>query len=165
MSKFFTRHTPPGVDPWQEIGAFLLGQVLSLFFSLQFFGHYQSARARLFHTVDGKRYLIEGAKIADFHDILGISLFGFGLVAVSMLGFAVYHYAYYRQGSMSIYLMKRLPDPAERHRRALTLPILAMLASALAALIVLLIYFVVYLLVTPKVCLPDEVWRQLWRIH
>ncbi len=165
MIKFFTRHAPPGIEVKQELGVFLLAQVLSLLFSLQFFVQYQDARARLFHTVDGKRYLIEGARIADFHDILGISLFGFGLAAVSMLGLAVYHYVYYRQGSMSIYLMKRLPDPAERHRRALTLPLLAMLASILAALAVLLIYFAVYLLATPGICLPDEVWRQLWRIY
>lgn len=164
MNKFFTRNTPPGIDPWQEIGTFLLAQMLSLFFSFQFFGRYQSARAQLYHTVDGKRFLLEGAKIADFGEILGLSLYGFGLTAVAMLGFIVYHYAYYRQGSMSIYLMKRLPNPTERHRRAWTLPILAMAASMAVALAVLLIYFAIYLLATPKACLPDEIWRQLWRI-
>ena len=164
MIKFFTRHTPPGIEVRQELGLFLLSQVLSLFFSLQFLAHYQNERARLFQTVDGKRYLIEGAKIADFHDILGISLYGFGLAAVAMLGFAVYHYAYYRQGSMSIYLMKRLPTPAERHRRAWTLPVLAMATCILAALAVLFVYLAIYLLATPKACLPDGVWRQLRRI-
>jgi hypothetical protein len=65
---------------------------------------------------------------------------------------------------MSIYLMKRLPDPSERHRRALMLPLLAIAATVVLAILLRLIYFAVYLLATPKTCLPDEVWQQLWRL-
>lgn len=164
MNKFLTRHTPPGIEWQQEMSAFLLGQTLSLLFSLGFFANYLEARSNLFEYAAGKRYLIEGAQIADFHGMTRIWFLGFGMMVFYLLGLILHHYLYYRRGTMSIYLMKRLPNRRERHRRALMVPCLSILATAATALTLRFLYFAVYLLATPKVCLPDEVWQQLWRI-
>ena len=37
-------------------------------------------------------------------------------------------------------------------------------ATVLLAAWMRVIYFALYLLATPKICLPDEVWQQLWRL-
>ena len=164
MRKFFSRCTPPGVDAAKECKHLILWLSLAAGLSLGTVIRYLNARADLFETVAGVRMLREGAVIADFHLLTGISFQGFVLLIPAILGLAVFHYAYYRRESMSIYLMKRLPDPAERHRRALTLPLLAIAATVLLAAWMRVIYFALYLLATPKICLPDEVWQQLWRL-
>ena len=164
MRKFFGRCTPPGVDAAKECKLLIFWLALAAGFSLGTPVNYLNARADLFETVAGIRMLREGAVIADFHWITGIYFQGFILLIPAILGLAVFHYAYYRRESMSIYLMKRLPDPSERHRRALTLPLLAIAATVVLALLLRLIYFAVYLLATPKTCLPDEAWQQLWRL-
>ena len=164
MRKFFSRCTPPGVDAAKECKLLILWLALAAGFSLGTLANYLIAHNELFEIVAGQRYLIEGAVIADFHWITGVYFHGFILLIPAILGLAVFHYAYYRRESMSIYLMKRLPDPAERHRRALTLPLLAIAATVLLAAWMRVIYFALYLLATPKICLPDEVWQQLWRL-
>ena len=76
---------------------------------------------------------------------------------------AAYHYAYHRQGSKSIYLMRRLPSKLELHRRCLTLPIAGILIALLTAFLLLLIYYAVYMNVTPAECLMPGQWQKLWR--
>jgi len=164
MRKFLARSTPPGISAAGEVKFFLIWQGLAVLFSLGTLARYLSARNTLFEWAAGHRYLVDGAVIADFRTLIGPYFLGFGMVLCAMLGGIIGHYAYYRRGSMSIYLMRRLPRPFERHRRALTLPLLGAALTAVLALLVYLLYFVIYLLATPKVCLPDEVWRQLWRI-
>ena len=164
MRKFFSRCTPPGVDAARECRHLILWLSLAAGFSLGTLANYLNARADLYETVAGVRMLCEGAVIEDFNRLTGAYFQGFTLLIPAFLGLAVFHYTYYRRESMSIYLMKRLPDPAERHRRALTLPLLAVAATAVLAVLLRGIYFAVYLLATPKICLPDEVWQQLWRL-
>ena len=164
MRKFLNRSTPPGVDAAAECRHLILWLSLAAAFSLGTLANYLSAYNDLFEIVAGRRYLIEGAVIENFYRLTGVYFQGFTLLVPAILGLAVFHYAYYRRESMSIYLMKRLPDRAERHRRALTLPLLAIAATALLAALLRLIYFAVYLLATPKICLPDDVWQQLWRL-
>ena len=164
MRKFWNRCTPPGVDADKELRQIVLWLSLAAGFSLGTLANYLNARAELFETVAGQRYLIEGAVIEDFNRLTGAYFQGFTLLIPAILGLIIFHYTYYRRESMSIYLMKRLPNPTERHRRALTLPLLAIAAVAVLAVLMRMIYFTVYLLATPKTCLPDGVWQQLWRL-
>lgn len=164
MRKFLHRNTPPGVELKQELSALGLMLALAALFSLGFYGSYLSARSALFDWVWGKQYLIEGAVIADFQDLIGFWFSGFMMVAFYTVGLLVNHYSQYYRGSRSIYLMKRLPDRLERHRRVWTLPLLALAATAAVTLLLRLICFAVYLLATPTACLPPQVWQQLWRI-
>lgn len=161
---FLKRNSPPGMSMKQELGFFLTGMIASLLDSFRFLLRYSFESQNLYEVIDRKRVLIKGAIMPDFITLLDRSLIGFGLVALCMIGFIIYHYAYYRQGSKSIYLMKRLPKRSELHRRALTVPLLAMLTSALTAFILLLLYFAIYMLATPAECLTPDQWQKIWRI-
>ena len=55
------------------------------------------------------------------------------LLVLVAIGFAIYHYVTLRQGAKSNYLMGRLPDKKELHRRCLTFPLLMVLAGGGAA--------------------------------
>jgi hypothetical protein len=164
MRNFLNRSTPPGVDARRELHQIILWLSLAGGFSLGTLVNYLNARAELFETRAGQRCLIDGAVIEDFTRMTGAYFQGFTLVTLAILGLIAFHYSYYRRESMSIYLMKRLPACGERHRRALTLPLLAVAATVVLAALLLTVYFAVYLLATPKICLPDEVWQQLWRL-
>jgi uncharacterized membrane protein YqhA len=89
---------------------------------------------------------------------------GFLILALCMLALIVYHYAYHYQGSKSIYLMKRLPNRWEMHRRCITLPLLAALICLIAAIAFLLIYFGIYMVFTPKECLTLGQWQKIWSV-
>ena len=155
--------TPPGIPLRRELSFLLGGYLLALLFSFQYLARYSEARGELFEYVAGLRVLREGAVIADFTLLMRHAAFGFFAVACALLGLAVFHYAYYRQGSMSIYLMKRLPRRRERHVRALAFPLCAIVLTGLAAFVLRFLYFVLYLLATPEGCLPAQVWQQFWR--
>ena len=164
MREFVKRNSPPGMDLTQEWRVFLIGNVGAVLVSfLAFVDQYLDARARLFTYVAGERVLISGAVIAPFYSLINYYFAGFFLVACFLLGYIIYHYSYYRQGSMSLYLMKRLPSRWERHRRAITLPCLAALATLVIALAAILFYYIIYLVATPWACLPYEALREMWR--
>ena len=164
MRKWLKKCTPPGIPLRGELSFLLLGNLCALLLSFGFLANYHTARMSLFDFIGGKRVLIEEAQIADFTELIHRTLWGFAVVALAMSGMILYHYFYYRQGSKSIYLMKRLPNPWERHLRALALPLAAILATVLLAVLIRFLYFVLYLLATPKECLPPQVWQQLWRL-
>lgn len=153
-----SRHAPPGIDLEPEKWVFGIGTVAALFYSFGFFSRYQTAVNALYRRVGGvgssERVLIEGAVMPRFSSLLGDFWLGFAILAACMLGMIIYHYAYHRQGSRSIYLMKRLPNRWELHRRCLTIPVAAALICALSVLLLTAVYFAVYMLATPSQCLP-----------
>lgn len=164
MNEFIKRNSPPGIRLKEEYRVFLIGNITAV--GISFFGFlatYLRARETLFTYQDGRRVLIDGAVIAPFPTMVIFYFPAFFFVALLMLGFILYHYSHYRQGSMSIYLMKRLPNRWELHRRALTLPCLAVLAVLAVAAATMLICFLIYLIATPKVCLPYETLLEIWR--
>jgi hypothetical protein len=161
---FYTHRAPPGYDLHPEWTVFLLSLLGAWLYNLTFYLHYGAARDALYgyDAIREERFLIEGARIAPFREVLSHSLAGFAVAAAILLCFVIGHYLSYRQGSRSIYLMRRLPKSFERHRRAWTLPLLACLAFALCALLLLLLHLCFYLVFTPNQCLPPQGWQNLW---
>ena len=159
-----SRCAPPGINLKQERQFFLTGMICAELYSMLFLLRYGNARSWLFEQHAGQRMLIPGAIMEDFVTILSDALVGFLVLSLCMLVLIVYHYAYHYQGSKSIYLMRRLPSSWELHRRCLTLPLLAVLCCALAALILLLIYYGIYLFFTPKSCLVPGQWQKIWSV-
>lgn len=165
INNFLTEYSPPAMDLKPEKRVFIWGIIISNIYSLlYYFTNYTDALRNLYEYIYGKRVLIENAVMPDFRSLLGYSFIGFWIVAAAMAGFIIYRYAYYRQGSMSIYLMKRLPQKYEIHKRALTLPIIVILLSLINAFVLLMIYYSVYMLATPKTCLSPDQWQILWRL-
>lgn len=155
---FHVKHFPPGMDMETEKLFFGLGMCGAFFYSWTFVWRYLQARAELYLYSDGKYILVEQRVMADFSELLGNALIGFWLVAIGLVGFAVLHYLHFWQGSKSIYLMKRLPDKMELHKRALTLPILALLICVVTAFLLLVSYYGLYRVATPKQCIPVNQW-------
>ncbi len=164
MKENWQRHLPPGIDWRRERKWLLWGGVAASGYSLGFLIAYRRCYAQLFLWDGGKKLLDTSAVMPDFAQVLDGSLAGFLILALCMVALAAYHYAYHYQDGKSIYLMKRLPDGWELHRRCLTLPLLGAIASVCAALLLLLLYFAVYLVFTPKACLPPQQWQNLWSV-
>ncbi len=159
------RFVPLGMEAGQEKRWLIWGFSCSSGFSFLYF-IFRCFRARqdLFITrVDGKRELLEGAVMQDFREVLGIAFAGFAALALAMLGLAAFHYIYHRIGSRSIYLMRRLPDRFELHRRCLALPAAGIVLCAIACFLLLCIYYWIYIAMTPEQCLAPGQWQALWR--
>ena len=149
-----SRYAPVGMKLHMEKTVCGLGLGASLVYSGLFLIRFADACGELYEYKGVDRVLIEGAKIERFGVLLGNGLVGFAITAVVMLLFSIYHYLYHFQDSKSIYLMLRLPDRWELSRRCLTLPVAAAVLSLAAAVVLLGFYFGIYLLFTPKGCLP-----------
>lgn len=151
---------PPGFNVTAELevyGLTLAAAVLySISFLIQFFQEYNALYAT--HEL-----LRQGAVMTDFA-ILTENVFTLFWVPVFMaLGYIFIHYRYHYKDAMSIYLMKRLPERMELHRRCLILPLSAMASALFVAAALLGIYFAVYMLVTPEECLTPNQFEKVWR--
>lgn len=160
---FLDEFAPPGIGTDKELRGLIGGLMGAWVLSLRFFKNYREARALLYHIQNGKRVLIEGAVVTDFSVVLGDSLICFKVFCVFLLGVVLWHYLYYRQGSKSIYVMKRLPNRWEIHKRAWTLPLLAIVVTLAAAFVVLLLYYWIYMVATPEQCIAPGQWQKIWR--
>ena len=129
------KHTPPGFDWEMERGLFIAALVISCLWSLGFF----------FRFSDAAHY-VEDTPVPYFYEVLGNALFCFPIAIAFMLVSIALNYAHFHSGSKSIYLMRRLPDPWERHRRCLMVPLWSALITLLAAILLFFIYYGVYML-------------------
>ncbi len=150
------RITPPGRDPNQTLtianGLFLLQAFLSFGIGVD----YLQARSRLYDAPDYIGRLTEPqGTIAPFSQLAdGYFSVVPPLLWIAMLTQVVVNYLYFRQGAMSVYLMRRLPDPWEYHRRCWSLPLLCGLGASIGCGAIWLFYFLIYLVCTPAGCLP-----------
>ncbi len=140
------------------------GGIVSLFWSFSFVAKLTSSFSDLFRNVRGEKVLREGAMMTEFTELMEGVLVGFLILAIIMLMSCIYNYAYHWQGSKSIYLMRRLPNAWELHKRCLTLPIVSILICGIAAFILLCIYYGIYMAVTPEQCLAPGQWQKIWGI-
>lgn len=100
------------------------------------------------------RILVPGAVMRPFASLIQNSFHFFPLFWAFMLWEVIDCYLSHRRGSMSIYLMRRLPDKWDLHRRCWGRPLIWVGRSLLLMGLILLFCFVVYLVFTPKECLP-----------
>lgn len=160
------RCAPPGMELEKEGQMLFTGLLLSFLFSLSFLIRYSSEYNQLYYWENGPervRVWIEHAMMPAFEVVLGHALIGFWITAVVMLSRIAAYYSYHRRGSKSIYLMRRLPDRWERHRRCVTLPVLAALLALFCSAVMMLLYYLFYLMVTPEQYIPYHQWPKIWR--
>ena len=107
MNELLTRSVPPGVDHRPLVLWFWIGNAAATVLSLgTFLYRYLDARKALYEYVDGRWHRIADARIDAFAPLASGTTLFFLTVALSILAFALSYALYYRQGSMSIYLMK-----------------------------------------------------------
>ena len=105
---------------------------------------------------EGKWVPLEGAKMLPFEELLSGKLNLYYLLVAAMIVVIILNYAYHRQGSKSVYMMRRLPNRLEMHKRCLTLPLVGIfLTIVVAGVFCLLLYYGVYIRQTPVQCLPS----------
>lgn len=153
--KRWNQYTPVGISMKMELKRGLTGLFLAVLYSFSFLLKYMDARSYLFEwSSRAEKVIIRDAKIKGFYELLEGSFDGFLVFIVIMAGLIIYHYAYHYQGSKSIYLMRRLLDPLELHRRCLVFPIVSVVTAVITALILWVFYYGIYLFFTPQQCLP-----------
>lgn len=163
MKSKLVKYAPPGYDYSIDKNVFLIGLAIASLFSLTYFGHYVRESESLYLiTTPTEKILNPNAIMMDFVYILDISLLGYFILAVCLLLLVVLRYLYYYQYSKSIYLMKRLPDKFDMHRRCVTMPLLLALICLGIAFFVLLLYFAHYMIFTPDSCIQPDQWMKIW---
>lgn len=161
----FSRYAPLGMNLTAFKNILIWGGIAAVFWSFTFVARLMDSFSSLFRTIRGNKVLRDGAIMPDFAELMKFALIGFLVIAVVMVVFIVYNYAYHRQGSKSIYLMRRLPNRLELHKRCITLPAAAVLLCIVAAFIMLCIYYWIYMSITPEECLTPGQWQKIWRIY
>ena len=166
MKKLTQRLSPPGMNVKAEKAITMIGLILSVLWgTLYFFTNYTYARDALFTVRNGKRMLLQGAEISDFALAVDPGMvIGFYVTILIIAGFTVFRLAYFYQGSKSIYLMRRLPQKGETAKRVLALPALWIAGTALIMLLFTGLMAAVYLLATPKGCLPAQPFKDVWEV-
>lgn len=152
--KWLENYTPLGIDAGKQVGWWLAGVVAATLHSMLFLIRYFDRRADLYILKAGKRVLIDGAVMTDFGTLTEGVFLTFYLVSIVTLLVIIYHYFYHYQGSKMMYLMKRLPDKWELHRRCITLPVVGAVLMMVWMLVVHMLYYTIYILCTPSQCLP-----------
>jgi len=154
------KYTPPGIKFIDEFKLCLIWWGTAIGYSISFLIKYMTARSELFEYSLKGRVLRKGAVITSFYDLMheGLDSFdGFLMFYLVMIGVLVCHYIYYYQGSKSIYLMRRLPDKWEMHRRSITLPFVMITIGVLTQSALWMFYYGIYLTCTPAECLAHVI--------
>ena len=153
---FIWNLVPPGTKARRELIWIIIGLTLSAALSLWFvFGYRTSYMALLYARTAGERAGREFTyTMPKFARLLGGSLSGFVIMIAAMALLGLAHRSSFYSGSMSIYLMKRLPDKRTLLKCTWGMPAFGTALSVLTGLTILLIYLAVYYLATPAAWLP-----------
>jgi len=154
INKWMKKYAPPGIDIAAEKGFYMGGMIGAGFWSISFIIQYMNQRSALFEYHNGMYRLIEGAQICPFEELMAYKFWPFYFVMICTLLVIVYHYIYHYQGSHMMYLMRRLPDKWELHRRCITLPLTGVVITILSMCMLWMIYYGIYIFCTPHQCLP-----------
>ena len=159
------RHLPVGWDWENTWPRLILGHFASGLPLFAFLKRYADARAVLYDLVerpDGSGFYSQYVQVLDpsrtiapFGELIGgTPLLGLWLFLAAMPLVVWRYYEFHAHGAMSVYTMRRLPDPWEYHRRCWVLPILSALAEiALYALLIGLCWLL-WWFATPLPCRP-----------
>lgn len=153
-TKWLENYAPLGIGVSTEVGWFLAGGIAATLHSMMFLLNYISARNELYMRKATGMVLMEGAIIRAFESLTEHVFLTFYLVEIVILLVVVYHYFYHYQGSKMMYLMKRLPDKWELHKRCWTLPIAGAALLGAWMFVLNMLYYAIYILCTPSQCLP-----------
>jgi len=153
-TKWLEKYAPPGIDVSTEVTWFIAGNVVATLRSMMFLLYYLGARGNLYERRASGLVLIEGAMMQGFDSLTeGVFLSMEGVCIIALL-MSIYHYFYHYQGSKMMYLMRRLPDKWELHKRCWSLPVAGCCITFVWMTVLKMTYYAIYLLCTPSQCLP-----------
>lgn len=154
---------PLGISVERERVNLMLGLFLSILWAvLAYAWAYSVALSDLYITQNGKRIMLLDARMADFGQVFRFVPAGFLILMGLMVAKGFWFRAYHRQGSMSIYLMRRLPDPREYARRCWTLPLVGVGMCLVLTAVTTAVCYLIYMKCTPVSCLVPGQWTRFW---
>lgn len=148
---------PPGLDGWREAKRLLAGLAAALAWNVWMF-----VTPCIEMRQRGQRDWTNRWAVPFFSEMLRVSFLGFAPLAVWMPLLAGVHYLYHYRDGRSIYLMRRLPDRWELHRRCLFLPLAGLLAVGILSLALAVGYFFLYRWAIPEGLIPGPEWQGIW---
>ena len=156
---------PPG-ESLEGSGRCLFGLVgIALVWNLTTFVlRFSGELSQLYVNRNGVKTLVQGARMPDMETLIQGSLIVVWFFPALAIVVAASYYASFRRDSKSIYLMKRLEDPWELHRRCLTVPGLILLTGVATMAALLALDWALYRFIPPKACLGAahiNIWRAL----
>ncbi|MCI5688305.1 MAG: hypothetical protein MR303_07455 [Emergencia sp.] len=157
---------PAGLSAKNELFWYFAGVCCCLVY--QFFRFcvcFSTEKSALF-TEERPHRLLAGAVMENFPELCEDCLTGFLILAFIAIPWSIYHYNYHSKESMSIYLMKRLPQRHELLKRCICLPLLSIVFTAAAAFAATLLLFGIYHIAIPDAALNKGQWQLLcenWR--
>lgn len=156
LDSFLLRHMPIGMNVEKErqnlLIQFFCGNVFAV---LWYVFSYFSAYSNLWIYRYGAKEPILNTyrKMESFGGVFSHTNLFFAIL-VLFYGYQLYqNFRYHRTGSMSVYLMKRLPDKHEYLRRCVTVPLIMMGIYLLCCVFYFLAAYLFYITFTPKECL------------
>lgn len=151
------RLAPAGVNAKRETAWTVVGMVASALWSL---GAIKNMWDWWFALKGLPEFGVYDAAMPPYPRILGSALAGFEIMIVVLAALAIWHYVSHRQGSRSDYIMRRLPDRWELHRRCLAIPLAGIGMCILLAAALWALYFWIYVRFT-----PPEYMLDIYRTH
>lgn len=151
------RYSPPGMTDdveWASFVFYCLGALAA--FVLIFTVRYADAYNALRMYIEDNCGDSGGAKIASFWSFMPpwvVCCIIILLVLSLEAGHILRRLLYLRQGSMSIYTLRRLPQRGEVLRRVAVLPLARCICTAALIALTMLLCYAAYLLITPASCL------------
>jgi len=160
-----SRYVPLGISWKKELGKKGIWNAVAMSVGLLFFWlMYIPAQNDLWERHGSEHVLVPGAVMRDFAECMQFALLMFLVVVLAELMQIREFYKYHREGSMSIYLMRRLPSRWELHRRCLAFPLLGLGLCAAAAFLTVVLCYAYYMIATPDACLTPGQWQKFWRL-
>lgn len=149
MKKLIKKYSPPGLELFPEILAFVVGNILSV---------------SILSGVFTSNFIAELSWIKDspsrnmpyFSDMIQRATIGFAVTSGVLICFMIYRYMYLIR-TKSIYLTKRLPVWRSTEKLCLYVPVGYMFSCILIEKITLIILFVCYYVITPEQNLKNNV--------
>lgn len=165
MNKLF-RLRPPGAKQGQLKIYFILGMIVSVFFSMGFLPEYFNEvrdinRELTRSALMGTEYL--GRELSLFSDLVNIKMVMFPLYCVGFLIFVFFNYRYFWQESKSVYVMGRVKSFWELHIRCWAMPLLGMAVVALTGFLIYWLYWRIYVGCAPEGFLSAQEAAFGWR--
>lgn len=161
MKRFMIDHVPLGVNLLNECMWILFGWGFSIVFS---FIRFYAVLGRNINMLERwENEIVRTHMMPDFSKILFGSMAGFWVMIGCMGALAAYHYYYHYNGSKSIYLMKRIVNPLELHRRCLALPVLVTGITLVIMFLLVCAYYRLYMAAVPGKFLAPGQWEKIWR--
>lgn len=158
--------TPPGMSGVRQLKiTFWMAMCTIVLLTITLFGiRYQMSLGDCYVIYNGRKRLQTGMYIAPFRSLIRHYIWGVVIYVCYLLTLAEACYRSFYQPNKSIYVMKRIRNAGEMHRRCLTVPLMGLVLGLLLLAVTVAGCGLYYQLATPAEVRPVIDLAHLWRV-